>query len=611
MINSSDEIKSRLNIADVLGEYIKLQPAGGNFKAKCPFHQEKTPSLMVSPDKQMWHCFGCGKGGDIFAFVMEMEGLSFPEAIRLLAPKAGVEITNYKGQDNSRRNRLLDVLVEAGLFYQKQLLAKNQLATAAQHYLKEERLLVDETIEYWQIGWAPNDWQMLSDHLQRQNYTENELLLAGLNSQAATGQRFYDRFRGRIMFPWHDVNGNLLGFSARVLPQLDDGKSGKYINSPQNLIYDKGKQLFGLWRAKTAIKEAGCAVVVEGQMDCIMAHQQGFKNVVATSGTALTEDHLKLLKRYTENLVLAFDMDQAGVSAADRAIALASQTSVNIRVLRLPEGKDPDEFLKKDKDAWPSLVAAAPSIMEYYFQLLRPQLISEKVEQRKAAAKRFLTLSSKLVDVVERDYWLKELAQILHIEVQLLYNSLMTIKQPDKQPAAKVGPAVQQSAKSGLADLFLAWLIKFPYLLDNTSQWLEPELLEATKAALIYKNLIVYYNKKHLTAGEAIDYTDFIAWWNQNDEPLADKLHDYLNSLFLLADKDLGAASVEQAMIELPKLVRTIQRDGLQSRLMAISRQIAELEKNSALSDSKRELEINILMGEAEELSQSLRNLDN
>ena len=611
MINSSDEIKSRLNIADVLSEYIKLQPAGGNFKAKCPFHQEKTPSLMVSPDKQMWHCFGCGKGGDIFAFVMEMEGLSFPEAIRLLAPKAGVEITNYKGQDNSRRNRLLDVLVEAGLFYQKQLLAKNQLAEVACHYLKEERLLVDETIEYWQIGWAPNDWQMLSDHLQRQNYTENELLLAGLNSQAATGQRFYDRFRGRIMFPWHDVNGNLLGFSARVLPQLDDGKSGKYINSPQNLIYDKGRQLFGLWRAKTAIKEADCAVVVEGQMDCIMAHQQGFKNVVATSGTALTEDHLKLLKRYTENLILAFDMDQAGVLAADRAIALASQTNVNIRVLRLPEGKDPDEFLKKDKDAWPGLVAAAPSIMEYYFQLLRPQLISEKVEQRKTATKRFLTFISKLVDVVERDYWLKELAQILHLDVQLLYASLPVVKNLDNRQIVEPKQISQKPLKTKTIDLFLAWLIKFPCLLDSASQWLELEILGETITALIYKNLIVYYNKKHLPAGEAIDYTDFTTWWVQEFEPLSSQLSEYLNSLFLLADKDLATASIEQAAIELLKLARVIRNNYLQLRLATISRQIAELEKNAELSASKRELEINILMGEAEELSQALRTLDN
>ncbi len=611
MVNPSEEIKARLNVADVLGEYIKLQPAGGNFKAKCPFHQEKTPSLMISPDKQIWHCFGCGKGGDIFAFVMEMEGLTFPEALRLLAPKAGIQLADYKGQDNSRRNRLLDALAESGVFYQKQLVAKNQLAQAAQVYLKKERHLSDETIEYWQIGWAPNDWQMLSDHLKRQSYTENELLLAGLNSQASTGQRFYDRFRGRIMFPWHDVNGNLLGFSARVLPQLDDGRSGKYINSPQNLIYDKSRHLFGLWRAKGAIKESGCAVVVEGQMDCVMAHQQGFKNVIATSGTALTEDHLKLLKRYTENLVLAFDMDQAGVLAADRAIALASQTNMNIRVLRLPAGKDPDEFLRQHSSDWPALVEAAPPIMEYYFQLLRPQLTADKVESRKAATKRFLTLISKLSDVVERDYWLKELAQVLRIEVQLLYGSLPAKDKIEGVSGAVAKPVARQSVQNNTLDLFLAWLIKFPYLLDNASQWLELELLGETVPAQIYKNLIVYYNKKRLTAGGALDYNDFLSWWSQDFGQPASQLSDYINSLFLLADKDLAQSSMEQAIVELPKLARVIRRDYLQNRLAIISRQIADLEKDQELSENKRELDINILMGEAEELSQALRVLDN
>lgn len=603
MVNPSDEIKARLNVADVLGEYIKLQPAGGNFKAKCPFHQEKTASLMVSPDKQIWHCFGCGKGGDIFSFVMEMEGLTFPETLRLLAPKAGIQLAEYKGQDNSRRNRLLDALAEAGAFYQKQLAANNQLAETARHYLRTERHLTEDMIDYWQIGWAPNDWQMLSDYLRRKGYTENELLLAGLNSQAATGQRFYDRFRGRIMFPWHDVNGNLLGFSARVLPQLDDGKAGKYINSPQNLIYDKSKQLFGLWRAKTAIKEVGRVIVVEGQMDCVMAHQQGFKNVVATSGTALTEDHLKLIKRYTENLVLAFDMDQAGVLAADRAIALASQANMNIRVLRLPAGKDPDEFLRQHSQDWPVLVEAAPPIMEYYFQLLQPQLIADKIESRKTATKRFLTLISKLSDVVERDYWLKELAQVLRIEVQLLYSSLPASQPPASQPP--VSQSAKQAVKNGPVDLFLAWLIRFPSLLDNASQWLEPELLSSPVAVQIYKNLIVYYNKKRLTAGDNLDYNDLLAWWP------ADQSGDHLNSLFLLADKDLAEAAIEQALIELPKLARLIQREYWHQRLTAISRQIAGLEKDESLSDDKRELEINILMGEAEELSQALRALDN
>jgi DNA primase len=249
--------------------------------------------------------------------------------------------------------------------------------------------------------------------------------------------------------------------------------------------------------------------------------------------------------------------------------------------------------------------------MEYYFQLLRPQLTADKVESRKAATKRFLTLISKLSDVVERDYWLKELAQVLRIEVQLLYSSLPAKDKIEGVSGAVAKPVARQSVQNNTLDLFLAWLIKFPCLLDNASQWLELELLGETTPAQIYKNLIVYYNKKRLTAGETLDYNDFLSWWSQDFSQPASQLSDYINSLFLLADKELVQSSMEQAIVELPKLARVIRRDYLQNRLAIISRRIADLEKNQELSESKRELDINILMGEAEELSQALRVLDN
>jgi DNA primase len=341
-----------------------------------------------------------------------------------------------------------------------------------------------------------------------------------------------------------------------------------------------------------------------------MAHQQGFKNVIATSGTALTEDHLKLVKRYTENLVLAFDMDQAGLLAADRAISLAGQTDINIQVLRLPAGKDPDEFLRQPSGDWLTLVEAAPPIMQYYFQLLKPQLSSQKIDQRKAATKRFLTMISKLSDIVERDYWLKELAQVLRIEVQLLYGSLPA-SQTTASSSASQTQTIRQSVKNSVADLLLAWLIKFPGLLDSVGQELEPELLGETPAALIYKNLIVYYNKKRPTDSQSVDYNDFANWWSTSFEPIDQPLGDYLNSLFLLADKDLSDASIEQSFGESLKLAKGIKKDWWQTRLMKISRQIAVLEGDTGISEDKRELEINILLGEAEELSQSLGALEN
>jgi len=609
MPNPSDDIKARLNIVDVIGEYIKLQPAGSNFKAKCPFHQEKTPSLMVSPDKQIWHCFGCGRGGDIFAFIMEMEGLGFPEALRLLASKAGVELKNYQGQDNSRRNRLLDLLGAAATFYHEQLLKDNPLAKSAHHYLTAERGLSPDIIDEWQLGWSPNEWQSLEQSMKRLGYTDNEMLLAGLINQTSEGQRFYDRFRGRIMFPWHDVSGNIIGFSARILPQLDDGQAGKYINSPQTMLYDKSRHVFGLWLARGAIKEAQEAVIVEGQMDCLTAHQYGFKNVVATSGTALTEEHLKLLKRYTSNIVLAFDMDQAGVLAADRAIAIGGQANLNIRVLHLPNGKDPDEFIRHHATDWPEVVSQARSIMDYYYELLKPRLLSEKIEERKTATARFLKMISQLASVVERDYWLKELAKTLHLEVQLLYDDLAKLEKP-QSPLASDAP-MNSLSQIKPADLLLAWLIKFPNLLESLSEELEPDFFSDPRAGQFYKNLIVYYNKNRQIDGQTINYPEFISWLKANAGELSNQLIAYIDSLFLLVDKDLAEATLEESLGEISRLAKVIKRAFWQQRLAIISHKIAELEKSRELSEQKRDLEINMLLGEAEDLSQKLRALDN
>ena len=609
MTNPSDDIKARLNIVEVIGEYIRLQPAGSNFKAKCPFHQEKTPSLMVSPDKQIWHCFGCGRGGDSFAFVMEMEGLSFPEALRLLAPKAGIELKNYQGQDNSRRNRLLDLLGAATTFYHKQLLANNPLARSAYHYLTVERGLSPDIINEWQLGWAPNDWQTLSEAMKRLGYTDNEMLLAGLINQAPEGQRFYDRFRGRLMFPWHDVSGNIIGFSARLLPQLDDGQTGKYINSPQTMLYDKSRHLFGLWFAKGAIKEAQEVVIVEGQMDCLTAHQYNFKNVVATSGTALTEEHLKLLKRYTSNIVLAFDMDQAGLLAADRAIALGSQANLNIKVLHLPDGKDPDEFIRRHTSAWAEVVKQARPIMDYYYELLQPQLKSDKVEERKMATIRFLKMISQLSTVVERDYWLKELGKTLNLEVPFLYEELAKLEKSQKVSANNV--PLRPAPQTKPVDLLLAWLIKFPNVLESLGEELEPEFLSDPRANQFYKNLIVYYNKNRQIDGQTINYPEFISWLKANAGELSNQLIAYIDSLFLLVDKDLAEATLEESLGEISRLAKVIKRAFWQQRLAIISHKIAELEKSRELSEQKRDLEINMLLGEAEDLSQKLRALDN
>ena len=321
-MNQAEEIKSKLDIVEVIREYVQLKPVGVNFTARCPFHRERTPSFVVSPERQIWRCFGCGKGGDVFSFVMEIEGLNFIEALRQLAPKAGVQLRSYNPQETSRRNRLLDAADLAAKYYHKVLLETPEAAGARQYL--QQRGLKPETIAEWQIGYSRESWDDLFNFLKAKGFSEQEIFLAGLSVKKEQGVGYYNRFRGRIMFPINDAAGNPVGFSARVSPEREaTERMGKYINSPQTQIYDKSKILFGLDKAKNFIREAETAMVVEGQMDALSSHQAGFKNAVASSGTALSGDQIKLLKRYADNVLFAFDVDTAGQIAAERGIEQA------------------------------------------------------------------------------------------------------------------------------------------------------------------------------------------------------------------------------------------------------------------------------------------------
>jgi len=314
MSSSVEQIKERLDIAAVVGSYVKLERAGGNFRARCPFHNEKTPSFMVSPDRGTFHCFGCNKGGDIFTFVEEIEGTDFHGALKILADKAGVVLTNEKPEQRDERERLFGILADSTLYYRKMLREDHE----ALEYLKK-RGLKGETIDEFQIGFARDECHALSEYLHTKGYRDDEIEKTGMSLRSTKpGQegRHYDRFRSRIMFPLCDSSGRVVGFTGRVFRSDDPAK---YVNSPQTALYDKSKILFGLSLAKSAIREAGSAILVEGQMDLIMAHQSGTKNSVAVSGTALTGYHLEMLKRFADKLYFAFDSDDAGLAAAKKS----------------------------------------------------------------------------------------------------------------------------------------------------------------------------------------------------------------------------------------------------------------------------------------------------
>ena len=337
MADNIEQIKSRLDVVAVISDYLKLQKSGVNYKACCPFHNEKTPSFYVSPERQIWHCFGCSQGGDIFGFIKAVEGVEFPEALRILARKAGVELEEFIPEARDEKERLFEIVELATKFFEKQIYNSTD-GKSALKYL-EERGLNTETIKSFRLGFAPNDWQALNEFLRGRGYTENEVVASGLAIKKDSGAGIYDRFRSRITFPIADINDRVVGFTGRVF----DVKNGlneqgartsqaierfehieaKYINTPQTTIYDKSRVLYGLNKAKMQIKKAEKCLLVEGNMDAVMSCQAGVGNVVASSGTALTPLHLNLLKRYTANLNFCFDTDQAGAMATRRGIGLA------------------------------------------------------------------------------------------------------------------------------------------------------------------------------------------------------------------------------------------------------------------------------------------------
>jgi DNA primase len=419
------EIKDRLNIADVIGGYIQLKKAGVNFKAACPFHHEKTPSLIVNPQKQIWHCFGCGEGGDVFGFVKKIENLEFRDTLKLLAEKAGVKLPEYRPADPKIQNeqeQLLRINDFAARFYHE-ILTKDRRGKEALEYLTR-RGLTQKTIEQWQIGFAPEDFHALEAALVKKGASLEDLVKAGVSAKNERGQ-IYDRFRGRITFPVFNYVGDIVGFSARILKDTPD--IAKYVNSPETLIYQKSKILFGLNFAKNEIRKKDEAVVVEGQMDCIAPHQAGFTNVVATSGTALTSDQLQIISRLTKNLKFCFDADSAGQEAARRAGELALKQGFRLKLIALKTAKDPDELIKKSPGLWEKAVSEAVWFLDFFMDKAKQESPADPVEQLHYLSRQVIPLVGFIQDPLEQEHYIKKLNENFGI-------SERTVKEQIKQP---------------------------------------------------------------------------------------------------------------------------------------------------------------------------------
>lgn len=412
-MDAVSEVKNRLNIEDVIAEYVQLKRAGRNFKGLSPFTNEKTPSFIVSPEKQIWHDFSSGRGGDVFSFVMEVEGLDFKGTLELLARKAGVELEQYQTGKSAGSGKLkaraLEALELAARFYQKQLTVNNQ----ALDYLINKRKFTKKTILEWQLGYSPNKGTALTEFLTKKGFTTDEVKRAGLVTMRGSGAR--DMFRGRIMIPLSDPNGAVVGFTARLL--ADEPNSPKYINTPATIAYDKSRQIFGLHLAKESIRKTATVVVVEGNLDVIASHQAGVKNVVASAGTAITEMHLKALKRFTGDIRLSFDSDRAGLAAAERIIPLAQKAEVNLRIITVADAKDPDELLHKSPPAggvkaWEKAIEQAEYAPDWLIERHRSQADLSTASGKTVFTDALLGTIRRLRDPIEQEHYLKKIAEL-------------------------------------------------------------------------------------------------------------------------------------------------------------------------------------------------------
>ncbi len=439
------EVKSKLSVVDVVGETVSLKKAGSTYKGLCPFHGEKTPSFVVTPGRDSWHCFGCGLGGDIFSFVMQRDGVPFPEALRTLAQRAGVEIDERTKREDAHQARLRQVLDSAIAFYHA-VLTSSKAGTTALEYL-HGRGFTDETIETYQLGWAPGGWDQMTRALAaKRDVRPDELVEVGLASPRQTARGgVYDKFRSRVLFPIRDQNGHAVGLGGRLL----EGDGPKYLNSPATPLFDKSRTLYLIDKAKSSIRKTGQAVIVEGYTDALMAHQAGFDNVVASLGTALTPGQVALLTRYASRIALAYDVDAAGEKAGTLGVTalagligqLQGDTSgvklEDVRVARLPDGKDPDDVVRESPAIWEAAIAKAKPLVEYLIDHHAGRFDLKTSSGRIGFVEAVMPAIREIADPLRRDEALGEVRRVSGVEERVLRQVL---ERPARNPIAQGRP---------------------------------------------------------------------------------------------------------------------------------------------------------------------------
>ncbi len=511
-MSAIDEVRQKTDIVEVIGRNVSLKKAGRMFRGLCPFHSEKNPSFFVYPEQQRWHCFGCNIGGDVFSFVMKKEGMEFKEALYQLADRAGVTITATRPEveaEKKEKERLYQTN-EAAAQYFHNLLLNSPAAEKVRGYVTS-RGFTAKTLVDFKLGYALNSWEALKQHLLERGYTEKELLTAGLVVETEDGKT-HDRFRHKLMFPIMDMRGHVLGFGARVL----DDSLPKYINSPQTPAFDKSSNLYGISLAAPNVRQQDAAVIVEGYVDVITAHQNGFKNAVASMGTSITEKQVGLLKKLTKNVVLALDADVGGEEAMLRGVSYENALEAEVRVVTLPEGKDPDDVIKEDPKAWQKLLAEAIPIIDYTFNIVTAKLDLSTARDKSAAVEQLLPLIGQIKDSVRQAHYLQKLAHLVQVSERSLEATLSRVKPERRQSVTPVPQAVAQALRPHVSspreEYCLTLLLQHPELKASVEE-LSPEYFE---------------NSEHREI--------FLAWQKVDDvmalkERLDSSIHEHLDCL--------------------------------------------------------------------------------
>ncbi len=582
MENPIEEIKKKIDIVEFIGNFITLKKAGRNFKAVCPFHQEKTPSFVVSPERGIWHCFGaCGEGGDVIKFLMKWENITFIEALRELAKKTGVKLSKISFEDKiwQKKERYMGMNQLAGDFFHY-ILNRTTFGKKANQYFKE-RALNQSIIDKFELGYSPSSWDSLKLFLKKKKYEEEEMLENGLLVKSERGS-YYDRFRGRLMFPLKDNRNNVLGFSGRILDSKE--KEAKYINTPETPIYHKRETLFGINLAKESIKKEKNVFIVEGELDMITPYQHGFSNFVAIKGTALTSEQLMLLKRYTDKITLMMDTDPAGIESIKRGINEAEKFDFEIRVVMIDFAKDPDEALKKDPTQFKKLIAKPIPIYDFLINSAQKKYPEESAFAKKNIGDEIIPVIEKITNPIVRTFYIKKLANILNVSEVTVENLINQLKRKKKQLSLnkiKYSKPLEDSRE----------LIIDKYILSILFQSEDPNEIFRKIIRVLKPEYFLHpsYEKISRYFFEELEKNRKINI-NQFGKKLPDELQPMFDEIFLFAstDHDLSDENLDKLIYEIKKyyLKREIKKllseeEDMEKKkqLVKISMELKEVEK--------------------------------